>query len=239
MKSSKIVSFLSFLILSVLIGSVFAHSLQVPPGPVIATVAGCGAALSFVPGLQLNILDVAVPLISLDSEAGCNIAGVSTDVYIALKNDIDAFPDFIENPANPGEVVTLAGNYTLKAGKYWIRVQSPQEMNELLGECAGSTGSKFIKFAGKAVFSKVTKNALGMAYLLNNAQCIVVFKDLATSNMIALGNDDLPAQVSSSANWGKGFEDEKGVTFSIDWAACRPQVYEGTLAPLYNEAASD
>jgi hypothetical protein len=170
-------------------------------------------------------------LVSMDyPEAECRLGGVGTEVYVCRKSDVETFPDFKAAPTTPSEYTELDGNIVLTAGKYFIKIESEQEQNELKITSTGNKGNVFFKQEGSAFTPSVNNTALGMAALMNNAQLIVAFRDSADDSIIILGNMNQPASCKAEIGYGKKYDDTKGVTFSFEFSGCRVQKYSGIIA---------
>lgn len=239
MKTGKIIQILTLMLISLLMSVGISAATGIPIMPTFATLSATSYVCQHYNIIPKGILSVSLAnLVNLDYPEGeCNIGGLGTNVYIVAVNNVDTFAEIADIKATIEDEVTLVGSHVLKAGAQWIRIQTPQEMNELLGESQGNKGSKFFRFTGNVFHNSTSKQALGNAKLLNNASVLAIFVDIATGQMIQLGSEALPAQVSSNINWGKAAEDEKGVTFTIEWPTCCPYVYEGSITPVDGDAS--
>ncbi|OQX93045.1 MAG: hypothetical protein B6I17_04540, partial [Tenericutes bacterium 4572_104] len=101
----------------------------------------------------------------------------------------------------------------------------------LLGEIDGPTDGKF--FRNKATFfhPRTSANALGMMTMFKNSDVVVILKEFSGDGQLrVIGNSDIPATIFGSENSGKAFSDEKGITFEVEAASCKPAlIYSGDI----------
>lgn len=160
-----------------------------------------------------------------------NMAGVSTIAYVIALEDITTFPTISEVSGDPATYVTYVGDFTLAAGKRWKKFYSTKEMGELLSEMDGPADGTFFRNKGSLFFPGTTAKALGTMYLLKDADVIVILKEFSGGGqMRVIGTEDIPASITGSENSGKGYADEKGITWTIESAHCKPaMVYSGEV----------
>lgn len=171
-----------------------------------------------------------VPLVSIKKTQVCNMAGISTIIYVIPTDAIDTYPTF-NAISTPADAVTYVGNYGLKAGKFWHEMYSTKEMGELLGETDGATDGKFFRNKATGFYPRLNADGLGLATILKDTDCIVILKEVSgEGNHFVIGNKDIPVTCSPSYNFGKSYSDEKGITFLFEAANCKPAViYGGTI----------
>jgi len=171
-----------------------------------------------------------VPLMSIKKESGCNMAGISTTIYVIDKNDIEAFPN-VATPVTPADTARYISDFTLKANKYWHTLYSTKEMGELVGETDGPTDGPFFRNKVTAFYPRTNAEGIGLANVLKDTDVIVIVKEFSGGGqMRVLGTDDIPATCKPSENSGKGFADEKGITFEFNAANCKlPMIYSGQI----------
>ncbi len=184
--------------------------------------AGIAFDSYFPPGMVM----ASAPLfVNLEKTSGCNMAGISTVIYIIPLADIVSFPS-INKSGNPENFVKFIGDFVLAENKYWHTIYSEKEMGDLVNESDGSVGAKFFRQKATAFHPKNSEQAVGMAAILNNTNVCVIIKELSSGKMRVVGNKEIPATVSSNENIGKAYGDEKGITFNFEAANCTP-------APFY------
>jgi hypothetical protein len=173
-----------------------------------------------------------MPFIDLKKPAtNCNMAGISTKVYVIDVDDIASFPAVNPVIGAPATYVSFVGDFVLKAGKKWKEFYSTKEMGELMSEIDGPAGGPFFRNKATIFYPSTSADALGSMFLLKGADVIVILKEFSGGGqMRVVGDLDIPATMKGSENTGKGFGDEKGITFTIEAASCRPAlVYSGAV----------
>jgi len=177
-----------------------------------------------------GITAMAVPFVSLEKTNICNMAGIATTLYVIDKNDIESFPS-VGPPVTPADLVRYIDDFTLKPNKYWHTLYSTKEMGELIGEIDGPTDGKFFRITATAFYPRVTAEALGMTALFKNSDVIVILKEFSKGGQLrVVGTEDIPATIAGSENSGKAYSDEKGITYTIEAASCKPaMIYSGEI----------
>ncbi len=177
-----------------------------------------------------GIVFAIIPLVSISKTSECNMAGIATTLYFIDKNDIENFPG-LGPQTTPAATALFVGDFTLKVNKYWNTMYSTKEMGELLGETDGATDGKFFRNKVTAFYPRTNAEGIGLANVLKDTDCIIIAKEFSGGGqMRVVGTDDIPATASPSENSGKGFADEKGITFEFNAANCKlPMIYEGEL----------
>lgn len=155
-----------------------------------------------------------------------NMGGLKVIGYYALAADIETWPEFPESPATAADEVTLEGNFTMKAGKYFHKFYSTMETGEVVDENQGEwDGQSFVNKA--TVFYPGTKvEALAFAKNANNSNLVFIFEE-STGQKRVIGSEAFPAKVKPSVTTGKATADRKGMTVEI-------QSYSYTPAPVYS-----
>jgi len=171
-----------------------------------------------------------IPFISLEhDEEACNMAGISTVVYVIKVADIESFPSI--NPTTPKGKVTYIGDFTLKSNKYWNTFYSTQQLGDIKSDVTGPRDGEFFTLSGSFFYPNTNPDALGMATLLKNADVVVIMKEFSgKGQMRVIGSKELAARIKPSENVGKAFTDQKGITFSVEAFSCTPaKIYEGAV----------
>jgi hypothetical protein len=215
-KSNKIIYFSLLAIAFVLVASLFSH---------VFDFTLLSSAIGSAP-----VAYAITPFISLDhDEAACNMAGISTVIYVIRVDDIESFPTLAGTTADG--LVTYDGDFVLKSNKYWDTYYSTQQMGELKSEVAGPRDGEFFNITASFFYPNTSKEAIGMANQFKNADVIVIVKEFSGSGqMRVVGSMELPARIKPSENSGKAFADQKGITFNIEAFSCSPaKVYEGSI----------
>lgn len=181
-------------------------------------------------GMTFGASLAVTPFVSITKESGCNMAGIATIAYVIPLADIETFPT-LAAPSSPEDLVTYINSFVLKANKYWHTIYSTKEMGELLSESDGPTDGKFFRNKATLFHPRTTAKALGMMTLFKDTDSIIILKEFGGGGqMRVIGNNDIPATIFGSENSGKGYGDEKGITFSVEAADCTPaKIYTGDI----------
>lgn len=182
----------------------------------------------------------AIPLVNLDhQETDCNMAGISTIVYVAKKSDIKKYPDLAPNKVLPEDTVNLIGDFELNPGAFWRTFYSTQEMGEFKSEVQGNRDGEYFEISGSFFYPNTTPRALGLANIFKNTDVIIILKEFTgTGNgqMRVIGTMDLPARIKPAENSGKAFSDQKGITFNFTAKSCSvPYVYTGVILTEFSQ----
>ncbi len=182
--------------------------------PKIAAAAGMGLAIAPV------FVSMKKP------QKKCSMSGISTVLYVIPIEYIKRFPKIIRTE-NPESLVKLIGAYELKPNRYWTVLYSEKEMGELISESQGGKSGQFFNQTATAFYPDINETASGMAAILVNSDVIVLLKDLGGGKIRSIGSKDLPVTVTAKEASGKGFGDERGITFTFKTASCTPAQYYG------------
>jgi len=173
-----------------------------------------------------------VPLMGLQhDDESCNMAGISTIVYVARTKDVLTWPTVTNNPILPEDKVNLIGDFELNPGTYFYTFYSTQELGEFKADVAGPRDGEYFQITGNFFYPNTNARALGITTLLKNADVVIIVKEFSGSGqMRVIGSQELPARIKGSEASGKGFGDQKGITFNFDASSCTvPKVYYGDI----------
>ncbi len=102
------------------------------------------------------------PFFKLEYNAdACNMAGISTVVYVIRSEDVLTMPS-LAGVTDEG-IVTYAGDFVLKPNKFWITCYSTQELGEFKGETQGPRDGKSWKNSGLFFYPNITKKSIALA----------------------------------------------------------------------------
>jgi len=159
-------------------------------------------------------------------------AGLSeVGLYYAKHEDLLAFPmpkKIGEVGYNYEEAVTVATAITFNAGKGWGKIIFQPDTGEGTVDLVGNKGNKKTKNAVTFFVAGNSKKLLGYFVTMKNIPSLYLYTERDGQKRV-VGDKFNPAYMSEvKATTGKGGEDEKGVTITIESYAI-PIVYEGTL----------
>lgn len=197
-----------------------------------------GSFAGFIPASGM-MLGAVIPFQSLEhDENTCNMAGISTVVYVTRTSDIISWPELAANQVLPENLVDLIGDFTLKPGAFFYSFYSTQELGEFNSAVEGPRDGEYFKISGNFFYPNTSKRALGLSVMFKNADVVIIVKEFSgNGQMRVIGSKDLPARIKPSEASGKAFSDQKGITFNIEASSCKvPLVYNGTVL---TEAGAD
>ncbi len=202
----KTISTLTFLLMSIFVGQMFAAILDI--SPFITTFAN---------------------LTWSDGEE--NMGGLQVIGYYALIDDIENFPQLPSNPSTAEEEVTLESTtgFTMKSGKYFYKIYSTLETSEVVDENQGEwDGQSFVNKA--TIFYPGTKaEALAFAKNVNNSNMVFIFLESDGQRRV-IGSEAFPAKCKPSFTTGKATADRKGMTLEIQSYGYTPApLYTGKI----------
>lgn len=156
-----------------------------------------------------------------------NMGGVKVIGYYALASEIEEWAELPSEPATAAEVVTLAGNFRMASGKYWKKIYSTEENNEIIDENQGEVDGQSFVHKATIMYPGTSAAALAFAAEANNSGMVFIFEEVSGGNRRVIGSQAFPAKVKPSFTTGKATADRKGMTMEI-------QSYGYTPAPLYD-----
>jgi len=217
----KIISFLTFILMAIMVGNLFSFVLDINA---LYTVGGLLAAgLMPLPNgiLMFNFANLTW------TDGTENMGGLQTIGYYALVDDIDNFPELPSNPSTAAEEVTLEASpgFTMKADKYFYKIYSTQETSEVVDENQGEPDGQSFVHRAEIFFPGTTAEALAFAKNVNNSNMVFIFLE-ADGKRRVIGSRAFPAKCKPTFTTGKATADRKGMTMEI-------MSYGYTPAPLY------
>lgn len=216
----KIISVLTFLLMAIVVGVLFASVIQVSPFVTVGGLLALGA-IPLQPGiLMFNFAN----LTWADGEK--NMGGLKTIGYFIPVSDIDTFAALPANPSTAEEEVTLEGDFTPGAGKYFNKIYSTLETSEVKDESQGEPDGQSFKHSATIFYPGTKVEALAFAANVNNSNMLFIFEE-STGQKRVIGSEAFPAKCKPSFTTGKATADRKGMTMEI-------YSYGYTPAPIYD-----
>ena len=224
MKFIKIISFLTFILMSVIVGNLFASVTGTEPVLMVAGLLLIGALTA--KQFPKNVLMLTWSDMSW-ADGSKNMGGLKTIAYFAPISSIDNFPELPANPSNEEEEVTLESvtGFTFLTSGLFYQFYSTQDTSEVVDEAQGEPDGMSFVHKGTIFHPGTKAEALAFAAKVNNTNMVFVLVE-ATGNMRVIGSKAFPAKCKASVASGKATADRKGVTIEI-------QSYGYTPAPLY------
>ena len=196
-----------------------------------------GSFAGFIPASGM-MLSAIIPIQNLDhDDQSCNMAGISTIVYVIKKSDVVTYPSLTSNKTLPEHTVNLIDDFVLKSGAFWRTFYSTQEMGEFKSEVQGNRDGEYFDISGNFFYPNTNARALGLSNIFKNADVIIIMKEFSgTGQMRVFGTMDLPARINPNENSGKAFADQKGITFNFSAKSCSvPYIYNGVILTEFSQ----
>ena len=217
----NILNFLTFILMAVFTGTLFASVIDVSPFITTGVVMAMGL-IPTAPGLLMfNFANLTW------TDGTENMGGLQVIGYYALVADVDNFPELPSAPATASEEVTLTQSpgFTMLAGKFFFKLYSTLETSEVIDENQGEwDGQSFVQKA-TIFYPGTAVEALAFAKNVNNSNMVFVFIE-SNGNRRVIGSKAFPAKCKPAFTTGKATADRKGMTMEI-------QAYGYTPAPFY------
>jgi hypothetical protein len=178
--------------------------------------------------------------------ANDNTGGAATEVLFAPKSFFTTIKGTKTTLVAPGDSVTIDGNHVFAPNldnppdDYgFIKLETEQDVTELMAEAQGENGGKSFKLSLKAYLVGQDKITAEQARLMKNELGIAMVrsidKDPNTGLPVywQLGNEDLLCYVVPGWGTGAGPAGKKGFPVTIEVSSnCPIQFYEGTITYL-------
>lgn len=167
---------------------------------------------------------------SIDWEGGDNIGGFTSEAFLGIYHDIESFPALKDNPANDEELVTLEGDYTMKASKHFIRIYVTPRTFGMEAENQGEIDGKSFVQKGEFFYPGGREEAIALARKLNNARGILIGIDPNTGKRVQMGSREFPCHFSPKLNFGNEPTSRRGLTVEFEADNFMPaMLYPGAI----------
>jgi hypothetical protein len=164
----------------------------------------------------------------LDYQDGIeNPGGTNNFVYIVKRADLVApFPKLKENSATADEYIVLDDDFTLDSGKNFAKIYITEDTGQVKDESQGERDGMSYKSTAKGLVSKITKDSLQLAQLVN-FDCVVIFEQANNGERRVFGWDSKhKAMIKFTPDTGEGMVGRNGGLLEVEVQGKRP-------APLY------
>lgn len=160
-----------------------------------------------------------------------NPSGIADIAYFAPKTDIAAWPT-IEDPDAEEATVDLTANYsgdfTMAAGKTFLKIYSTQGKGKVTAEPIGETDCKMYNNIATLKYPKINKEIRAFAKAAANGDFVFVIKH--DGKFFVIGNKDYRCDISPSFDTGDAAGSDKGGTITITCPDVTPMPeYTGEL----------
>lgn len=168
------------------------------------------------------------------TEGQINPSGLASEIYFCPKVNIvqGGYPRPTQVPATASENVSLEGDFTMAAGKYFLRLYSTQGKGKVNWETLGEKDCKMFKNKGTFKYPDISDAGKSLSKQLINANCIVVVKLPHETEVryVMLGDADYDTTVTITGDSGDEPGSAKGITIEIEAPCTTPLPnYKGAL----------
>lgn len=159
-----------------------------------------------------------------------NMGGFRNYLYIIPINDIQTEATLPTNPSTSADFVTLTGNHTLVATKYWKKVYATSGTVKFTPENQGEIDGQSFKQKGAFLFPGSGDDVNAFARQVNNGNFVIILVE-ENGRRVQVGSKGHPARIKPSPDFGAAAADRKGFNFEFEAdsfvAALR---YNGTIS---------
>jgi len=158
-----------------------------------------------------------------------SIPGIFQNAYTIPKTDITVWPAVVAEPATAAQAVTLDGNFSLKEGKTWKKINVIDKKSSVVCEPQGEERSQTFLNKGTLKTSLTTEEATLFAMKANNDDLVYIVREKDSKKYRVLGNEMFSTLTKAKMDLGGEPTSERGMTLEIE-------VTDGIPAPFYNGA---
>jgi hypothetical protein len=162
-----------------------------------------------------------------------NDAGIKTILYYARYHDIQTWPTSVDDPENQTDLesrVTLTGNFVMKTGKLFGKMEVTLEKGMLDSNGAGAQANSSAENILKVFRYGHQKSLVGWIETFKNDDLVMIAEDLS-GNYRVLGSPGLPAVILPDwkVTGGDAVSSEKFIEFNVKSVGRIAKFYTGTI----------
>ena len=169
---------------------------------------------------------------SIDWEGGDNIGGFTSEAFLGLYHEVDSFPALPADPATDADLVTLAGDYTMKLEKHFVRIYVTPRTFGMEAENQGEIDGKSFVQKGTFFYPGGKEESVALARKLNNARGILIGIDPNTGKRVQMGSKEFPCHFSPKLNFGSEPTSRRGLTVEFEADGFLPAMFYPGAIPL-------
>jgi|GEM_PF-1301223 len=144
-----------------------------------------------------------------------NMGGFRDYLYVIPISDITSEAELPANPTSDAEAVTLAGNHTLAAGKYFKKVYATPGTVGYTPENQGEVDGQSFKVKGSFLHPGSSDAVNALARFVNNGNFIIILVE-EDGRRVQVGQKGHPARIKPAPNFGMAAADRKGFNFEFE-----------------------
>lgn len=161
-----------------------------------------------------------------------SVPGIYPVIYYVTKNEITAWPQFADAPADAEAEVLLAGDFTLEALATWKRINCIDVKSEPTSEQQGEIRCKTYSNKMTVVTSLNNEEATAFAKLAANTDIVYIFQERESGKFRVVGSEKFLTETKVTHKTGGSPTSEKGTTLEIEAVDVCP-------FPFYNGLITD
>ncbi|MFZ4705444.1 MAG: hypothetical protein ACOYMF_05495 [Bacteroidales bacterium] len=159
-----------------------------------------------------------------------SVPGIYPELYYIPKSWITAWPQFASAPATAAAEVTLAGDFTLSAGKTFKVINCIDVKSQPTSEQQGEIRCKTYNNKLKVVVSLTEEEATSLAKLAANTDIVYLFQERDGGKYRVVGSEKFTSMTKVTLDIGGNPTAEKGTTLEIEATdICPFPYYDGNI----------
>lgn len=144
-----------------------------------------------------------------------NMGGFRNYLYLIPVNHIATEAELVDNPTTDAEHVTLVGDHTLVASKYFKKIYATPNTVKLTPEPQGETDGQSFKPKGEFFFPGSGDGVNALARQVNNGNFVIILIE-ENGRRIQVGSKGHPARLKPAPDMGMAASDRKGFKFEFE-----------------------
>jgi len=161
-----------------------------------------------------------------------NVGGMYPTLYIADVNDVLTWPTKAASPTTPADKINTTGDFVMKTGKKFTKIESELGYCEIKWEPAGPRKGKGWKHSVEIFAPENSANNLGVLSLFADKDVVIIGQD-RTGVFRIVGSQLLPATLDNApGSTSKKMEDDPGAGTTITFSTednDPPAIYSGDI----------
>lgn len=167
-------------------------------------------------GLSVSLAGMTFSASPLSWDDGSeNMGGFRDYLYLIPISHIATEATLSANPATDADAVTLSGDHTLVAEKYWKKVYATPGTVGLAPENQGEIDGQSFKTKGSWLHPGSSDGVNALARFVNNGNFVIILIE-ENGKRVQIGQKGHPARIKPSPNFGMAAADRKGFNFEFE-----------------------
>lgn len=167
-------------------------------------------------GLSISLAGMTFSASPLNWDDGSeNMGGFRDYLYLIPISHIATEATLSANPATDADAVTLSGDHTLVASKFWKKIYATPGTVGLTPENQGEIDGQSFKVKGSFLHPGSSDEVNALARFVNNGNFILILIE-ENGKRVQIGQKGHPARLKPAPNFGMGAADRKGFNFEFE-----------------------